>query len=282
MRKSGAKSYLYVPGDQPERLARADQRGADAVIADLEDAVAPAAKRKALAHVSDFVARESFGAQRWVRIEPDDIAAQLVALIRPGLTGIMLPKAEAATVRALDRALASTERAAGLDEGSVCVLPLIESARALRRLDEIAAAPRVVRLGMGEADLRAELGITPSPDDREMLPLRSAVVVASAAAGIAAPVAPTSLDFRDLDALRESTIALRRMGFRARTSIHPAQVPVINEAFTPGTDEVGRARDIISAYDEALAAGRGAVVDREGHMVDIAVVRWARDVLARA
>jgi citrate lyase subunit beta/citryl-CoA lyase len=279
---SSAKSYLYVPGNQPDRLAKADRRGVDAVIADLEDAVIAAAKREALAHVGAFLARDGFGAQRWVRIEPDEVAPQLTVLVQPGLTGIMLPKADAASLRALDEELTAAEQNAGLREGSVSVLPLVESARALRGLDELAAAPRVVRLGMGEADLRAELGIDPSPDDREMLPLRMAVVVASAAAGIAPPVAPTSLDFRDLDALRDSTLALRRMGFRARTCIHPAQAPVVNEAFTPSAEDLDRARSVISAYDDAVAAGQGTAVDRDGRMVDIAVVRWARDVMRRA
>lgn len=278
---TGARSYLYVPGDRPDRLALADRRGADAVIADLEDSVAPGSRADALLGVAAFLAQDGFAAQRWVRVEPSAGLDQLSAAVQPSLTGIVLPKAEPESLTALHDALSRCELVAGVPVGSTVVLALVESARGLRRLDEIAAAPRVVRLGLGEADLRAELGIDPSPDARELLPLRLAVVVASAAAAIAPPVAPASTDFRDLEALRESTAALARLGFRARTSIHPAQVPVINAAFTPTADQVERALDVVAVYEAALAQGRGAAVARDGRMVDLAVVRWARDVLSR-
>jgi len=115
-----------------------------------------------------------------------------------------------------------------------------------------------------------------------MAPLRLQLVVASAAAGIAAPVGPTSTDFRDLDALRASTRALLRLGFRGRTAIHPAQVPVINEVFSPSPEEIEAARRLVTAYEDAERQGRGVLTDDHGRMVDVAVVRSARDVLARA
>ncbi|MFC6929162.1 aldolase/citrate lyase family protein [Actinomadura yumaensis] len=133
---------------------------------------------------------------------------------------------------------------------------------------------------MGEADLRADLGVEPGPDGRELLFARSQVVMASAAARIEAPIAPVSTDFRDLDSLRASTLALKRLGFQGRACIHPDQLPVVNAVFTPSAQEVARARDLVERYDAAIAAGTGVCLDERGRLVDEAVVRSARRLLA--
>lgn len=119
----------------------------------------------------------------------------------------------------------------------------------------------------------------PSDSREELAPLRLQVVLASAAAGIGAPVGPTSTDFRDLLALRASTEALLRAGFRARTAIHPAQIPVINEVFSPSPEEVAQARRLVEAFEQSPA---GAMTDADGRMADVAVVRSARELLSRA
>nr|WP_235735418.1 hypothetical protein [Nocardioides alcanivorans] len=121
--------------------------------------------------------------------------------------------------------------------------------------------------------------MTLGPDERELLWVRSQIVVASAAAGIAPPIAPVSTDFRDLDALRTSTEALARLGFVGRACIHPAQVAVVNDVFTPGEEVVAEARDVLAAM---AAAGSGIALDSRGRMLDEAVARQARLVLARA
>ena len=169
-----------------------------------------------------------------------------------------------------------------LDEvGSEAALaPLVESAAALLRAESIAAAPRVRRLQVGEADLRADTGILPGPDDRELGWVRSWVVLVSAAAGIEPPVGPVSTDFRDLAAFRESTEALRRMGYRGRACIHPAQVEVVNAVFTPSADELDVARGVVASYEAALAEGSGVVIGEDGRMIDEAVVRQARRLLS--
>ncbi|MFI5429814.1 aldolase/citrate lyase family protein [Aeromicrobium sp. UC242_57] len=146
------------------------------------------------------------------------------------------------------------------------------------RAAEIAAAPRVHRLQVGEADLRADLGVTLGPDERELLWVRSQIVVTSAAAGIAPPIAPVSTDFRDLDALRASTEALARLGFVGRACIHPAQVAVVNDVFTPSAEAIAEAEEVLAAL---AAAGSGVAVDSRGRMLDEAVARQARRVLAR-
>lgn len=268
-----ARSYLYVPGDQPDKLTKALTRGADAVILDLEDAVPMARKdeaRDAVVGFLDALGGTYVGAV-WVRVNPGTLLeTDVTAISGFRFDGISLPKASVDEVERLHALVRGLELA---------VMPLIETADALLHLPEIAAARGVVRLQIGEADLAAQLGIEPSEDGREFAAIRSQVIVASAAAGIEPPVAPVSTDFHDRDALRASTIALRRMGFGARAAIHPRQVEVINDAFTPTPDEVAAARDIVDRFDNA---GGGIVLDAQGRMVDEPIVRAARRVLARA
>ncbi len=172
----------------------------------------------------------------------------------------------------LDQLLASLGSIAG-------VVPLLESARAVLRAGELARAPRVQRLQIGEADLRADVGIVPGADERELLYARSHVVLASAAAGIKPPIAPVSTNFRDLDAFRASTVELARLGFVGRACIHPGQVAIANDVFTPSPEEVETARRLVGRWE---FAGAGVAVDDDGRFVDEAVVRQARLVLARA
>ena len=274
-----ARSYLYVPGIEPDRLAKSPGRGADAVIADLEDAVAVDAKAAARETVATWLASLSASAgQIWVRINArspvDDIA-----VLTGTAAGVVVPKADRGLLERVDAVLADRERDLGLPRGSFAVLPLIESAVGLLDLPAVAAGPRVHRVGIGEADLIGELGLRPGTERAELAPIRLQTVVASAAAGIRAPVAPTSTDFRDLATFRTTSHALLALGFRGRTAVHPAQVPVINEVFTPTVEEVGAARALVELFE---AAGSGVVVDERGRMVDEAVVRSAREVLSRA
>lgn len=253
-------------------------RGADAIIVDLEDSVPVAAKAAARATSTDWLARlVDRRCQVWVRVNPDSLAEDVGAVVGHNVDGIVLPKADPALVRDADGLLGDLEREHGVS--AVAVMCLVETSQGLLRAAELATLPRVHRLGIGEADLLAELRIRPSDGRRELTSLRLQIVVASAAAGIAAPAAPTSTDFRDLDALRESTRELMALGFRARTAIHPAQVPVINDVFTPSEDEVERARRIVAAFEAAVERGSGVCVDDDGRMIDVAVVRSAREVL---
>ena len=279
------RSYLFVPGDRPDMLAKAGQRGADAVIADLEDAVAPGGKvaaRTTVASWLDDLDEPDF--EPWVRINPTNELREddLTAVFRPQLRGIMVPK-----VRSVDELLevgnllARMESAATRPAGDVKLLPIVETVTGLLAVGALARAPRVHQLMIGEFDLGAELGIDPTYEPA-LVPLRMQVVVASAAAGIEPPLGPVSPDFQDLDSLRDGTRRLVRLGFGSRPAIHPAQVPVFNEVLTPTSEEVERAGRLVSLYEEALAEGRGAVTNDEGHMVDEAVVKVARRVLETA
>ncbi|HLI14625.1 MAG TPA: aldolase/citrate lyase family protein [Acidimicrobiales bacterium] len=286
-----ARSYLYVPADQPAKLGRALERGADALIVDLEDAVAPSAKARARGELARWLAGLGADppAEVWVRINAvvedrlEGTAEDVDAALAPALAGLLVAKCERATqLEALDALLASAERAHGLAPGTTPVAPLLESATGLLDARRLAAARRVVRLHLGEADLAAELGIRPSPDESELAWARSQVVLVSAACRLEAPVGPVSTDVRDLEALRASTERLARLGFGGRAVVHPAQVPVVNAVFTPSEDEVRAAAAVVARFERALAEERAAVLDADGRLIDEAVVRGARALLRRA
>lgn len=268
------RSALYVPGNRPDLFDKALAGPADVLLLDLEDAVPLRDKDSARAEVVAWLGTVTSNRRIWVRVNPGELGrADLSAVALPGVEAVCLAKTESARqVREVGDLLAEHEAV----PDSIRICPLLESATAVYAAREIAFAPRVLRLQVGEADLCAELGITPSSDARELLPIRAQIVLASAAAGIAAPLGPASTDFRDLDALRESTRALQRSGFRGRTCVHPAQVPVVNDVCTPDAVDIDRARALVHRFE---SADGGVVLDDAGRMVDAAVIRQARRLL---
>ncbi len=270
-----AQVYLFVPGDSETKLAKAASLGADAIIADLEDAVAPAIKPEARLRVAAWLAdRGSLGVERWVRVNAGEhLQADVAALEGTAPTGIMVPKVHGPGD--LDRATAALD-AAGLT--SAGLLPLIETAEAVVAVDAIARVPRVRRLMIGEMDLGVDLGMAPGIAAWDAIRVR--LVVASAAVGLPAPIGPVDADFHDLARLDRETRRLFEMGFRARAAIHPAQIPVLLHSLAPTPEEIAWARRVIATYAEALDGGRGAVVDIDGSMIDEAVVARARRIVA--
>jgi citrate lyase subunit beta / citryl-CoA lyase len=275
-----ARSYLYVPGDRPDHLAKALARGADALVVDLEDAVAPEAKAAAAELAGAWLAdHPAPPADLWVRVNPESLASDIAATLTAGVRGVVLPKAAPDLLAQADELLAAQEQRLGAPSGTFAVIPLIETARGIMACAQIAGTPRVARLIIGEADLAADLRLRLTDAREEMRPLRMQVVVASAAAGIGAPVGPVWADFQDLGELARSTQVLADLGFRARTAIHPRQIAVINEVFTPTAEEARAARELVSSFE---AAGGGALIDASGRMVDRALVRTAYETLDRA
>lgn len=271
------RSVLYVPGNRPELFDKALAGPADVVLLDLEDAVPLGEKDSARAEVSDWLRTVTVARPRiWVRVNSGPEAHHdLSAVALPVLDAICLAKTESAEqVRTAATVLSAYEAV----PGRIRICPLLESATAILEARAIAAAPRVARLQLGEADLCADTGIDPA-DPGGLLAIRTQVVLASAAAGIDPPIGPVSTDFRDLDALAVSTKTLSRLGFRGRSCIHPAQVPIVNQVFTPDTAELGRARELLSRFE---SANGGVVLDLDGRMVDLAVIRRARRMLADA
>ncbi len=281
-----ARSFLYVPGDQADMLGGAIHRGADALIIDLEDAVAPESKASARSIVARWLTGlEDPAPQLWVRINSRSPLREsdLEAVVCPALRGVYVPKtASRQEMEMVADALDDLEPDAGVEGGQIQIGPLLESAAGILAAPDIATGRRVSHLSIGEEDLAAELGMQPSEDRRELVPIRTGVVVASAAAGINAPIGPVNTNFRDLQALRESSEALRRMGYGGRTAIHPSQIPVINDAFTPSAAEVAAARAVVEQFEAAQRHGSGVAVDEDGALIDLAVVKRARRTLAGA
>jgi citrate lyase subunit beta/citryl-CoA lyase len=280
-----ARSYLYVPGDQPDKLARAASRGADALLVDLEDAVLPARKGAARDTTRAWL-ESTFGSaglpELWVRLNADAVEEDLAAVVLPGLTGVVVPKAEPALLRRVDEALRAVEREVGLVEGVTRLIPMVETALGVLRAEEVAAAPRVLRLGIGEADLAGALGLRPGPQREELWHIRSVLVLASASGGLLSPVGPVELALDDPDLLEETTQLLLRQGFRARTVLAPRQLDVVHRVFTPSADEVREAHRVLRLLEASAAQGSGVAVDADGRFIDAATVRSAREVLARA
>lgn len=283
-----AISHLYVPGSRPERFLKAERAvGGGAVIFDLEDAVAPRDKAAARGHVAHHLAqhqsRRASGAaalQTWVRLNADErLEADVEAVVGTGLTGVIPAKASSREeLDRLDELLAAMEAERGLVRGRTAVAPLIESGLGLANVLDIARGPRVTTLHLGEIDLAGDLGLETGPDESELLFARSQVVVASSAAGIASPVAPVSSTFRDLAGFAASSRALRRLGFFGRACIHPDQIPVVEQVFGHSSEQTREATEVLRRLDEA---GSGVAVDADGRMIDEAVARQARRVLAR-
>ena len=271
------RSFLYVPGDRPSMLAKAPSRGADVLIIDLEDSVAPNAKEEARRIILDAIPEmEAAGAELAVRVnsEPEEQEADVAALTDAGIKTLMVPKA---TSQALE-VLTQQCRGVGISS-SLRLVALIESGRGLWEALSIAEHPQVVGLAIGEQDLAADLGLEHGADPMLWHPARSRLVWASAAAGLRGPSGPVWTDIGDLDGLRGSTRLLRKCGYSSRPAIHPAQVPVINEVFTPSEEELEIARQLVDDYQQEREEGRGAIRNSQGRMIDEAVIRRARRLL---
>jgi len=278
------RSMLFVPANNPRFIDKAHTRGADAIILDLEDSVPDAeldVARAALRHAAQTVAQA--GADVVVRINnPDQLAAaDIEAAVFPGVKALLLPKARgAAHVRDISAQMAAREETEGMASGTVRLVPMIETADAYFQALEIARADkRNVALNLGGEDFAADVGMVP---DGETLALpKQQIVIAARAAGLM-PLGlfGTVADFQDLEGVRRAAETARRFGMEGASCIHPSNVPILNEAFSPNPEEVEHANRVITAYAEATAAGQGAITV-DGKMIDVPVVERAEKLLAR-
>ncbi|GAB2599218.1 HpcH/HpaI aldolase/citrate lyase family protein [Pseudactinotalea suaedae] len=263
-------TLLYVPADRPDRVVKALASAADVVVVDLEDAVAAGHKDAARASLAEVLV----GATRPVQVRVNAVGSpwftadvQAVRTLGSSI-GIRVPK-----VSDPDgvRALSAIRRPLHL---------LLESALGLERAYELAtASPAVSSIGLGEADLRSDLGIVGEPG---MTWARSRLVVAARAAGLPAPAMSVYPNVRDLEGLAESCALGRSLGMLGRAAIHPAQLPVIEKAFLPSREQLARAREVVERVGEATADGAGTVVLDDGTFLDVAMVDAARRTLALA
>lgn len=280
------RSLLFMPADSPRKIAKGAALPADAIIADLEDAIALSRKHESRALlVESFQKLPQNGASRFIRINPvhspfwpDDLLKTFAAAPR----AYVIPKVEsAADLQLVSERLTTLERAAGLPIGTVRLLAIVESAAGVMNLREIAGADsRLVALALGAEDFAGDIGAQRTREGWEVFYARSAVVTAAAAFGLQA-IDTVYIDLTDDSGLAEECEAVQKMGFRGKLAVHPRQVNVINRAFTPDLSEVAAARRLIAVFEAHQRAGRGVCV-LDGKMVDMPMYRAAQDLLARA
>lgn len=282
------RSWLFVPGDRPERYPKALGSGAHAVIFDLEDSVAAENVESARRSLSELLSadRQDVRVRQFVRVRESapyaELHADLAAVVAPGLDGLVLPKVDDARVIVrVEAALDVWESLRGLAPGQTRIAVLVESPSALRVAAELAgASPRVAALCFGAEDYAKATGLAADDGSEGLTHARAEVAMASHAAGVEA-VDMVSREFRDLEALERSVRRGRGLGFGGKLAIHPDQVATINAGFRANAAELERARRIIRAYDDAGLDGRG-VLSVDGEMVDAPVVERARQLLAEA
>jgi len=284
------RSFLFAPGNHPRRVEKALSLGADAVILDLEDAVATSDKAAARKPVAEALKgpRRCRGYVRPNAPSSPFCYQDLVETLHDKVDGVVLPKVEsAADLHAIDWLMAALEREHGITEGSIDLIPMVETAAGVARVDRIVQARnlrpyrapwRVKRLAFGAADYSLDVGLVPSHEEPELAEARARVVLASRAAGMEGPLDSPWFHLRDMEGYRRAVERSRRGGFQGRLCVHPDQVPVANELFTPSADEVARAERIVAAFRQAEARG-AAAVEVDGQMVDYPIVHRAQALL---
>ncbi|MFO1162880.1 MAG: CoA ester lyase [Reyranellaceae bacterium] len=278
------RSILYVPGNVPKFIDKAHERGADCVLVDLEDSVTPAEKPTARAMLPETMKKVArAGADVAVRVNrPMRLALpDLEAAVRPGLSALFITKAEGVQhLRLLDEAVSELERERGMPPGGIGFVAMIEHPRALAHINDIAEhAPRLVAMTLGGEDFALETGSIPGDESLE-LPKRLVAFAAQAHGVAMLGILGTVADYTDPTAYRKSAERARRFGFSGATCVHPGLVQALNQAFTPGNDEVAQARKLIAADEKAAAEGRGSFTV-DGKMIDVPVIDRARRLLRR-
>ena len=284
------RSMLWVPGNREEWMQNAPQYGADALVLDLEDSVPLPEKVYARQLVRKILDTQgTAGYTTLVRV--NDLESGLIeddveALVCSGLYGIVLPKVRSSEdIVQADILLKTLERRAGLEVGTILIKASIETARAIREAYEIVkASPRVCHTGIGHiksGDTARALGYVWTREGKETFFVRSKVLLDARAAGDPYPCAGAWSDIRDLEGLRAYCLEMRQLGYTGIALLHPSHIPIANEIFTPSSDEIAYWRGVVQTMEEAEKAGRAAI-SYQGQMIDIAMVKMARDMLEMA
>lgn len=282
------RSVLFVPGNKEDWMRKAPRYNADALILDLEDSVPDEHKAEAREIVRRMIAELSAAGQtlfvRVNRLETGLTAFDLEAITSPGLYGVILPKVEAPEdVVEVDVLLKFFERKAGMEAGSICIDPALETAAGIRQAYEVAtAADRVAHMGGGggkDGDTARSIGFQWTQEGLETLFLKSKILVDARSAGVQYPISGGWMDIHNLDGLRQLATQLRQLGYTGMHLIHPSHVAVVNEVFTPSHEEIAHWQGIINAMEERRKEGSAAVT-YNGNMVDVAHEETARAMLA--
>ena len=278
------RSMLYVPATSEKFIEKAHERGADAIKIDLEDAVALAEKPRARTLVRSAAKTVARGGadvlvriNRPLRMAVDDLEAS----VWPEVHGLVLPKVESADhIGFLAEIITELENERDMQRGHIKLMALIETPRGYSNVRDIAnSSERLSAIALGQEDFSAEMGMV-EPEGMSLLSYYQTVQVAAREAGILPIGYPGSIaEFTDLELFKSNALLARKLGFDGGACIHPKQVPILNEAFTPTDDEIDRSERMVAAYDAAMAAGDGAVAF-EGKMIDVPVVARAERILS--
>lgn len=276
------RSFLFAPGNHPRRVEKSFTTGCDAVILDLEDAVAVAEKpgTRATVVAALKLPRNCRGYIRVNSIDTEFCFDDIEAVVGPWLDGIMLPKVErAADLQAVDWMIASLERRHGIEPGSIDLIPIIETAQGHAAAREIAASGgRLKRLSFGGGDYTRDLNLQWTFAEEEISAVRAEVVLASRLAGIEAPIDTVFIHIKQHEHFALSARKGREFGFQGKLCIHPDQVGPTNAAYTPTDEEAAWARKIISSFDIAEAEGL-ASIQVDGYFVDYPIVEKAQRIV---
>jgi len=285
--KRPIRTMMYVPGHKEKWIDKIPTFGADVIVLDLEDSVPDHLKVDARAIVASAIERlKDCGSRLFVRTNKGKFAYNfddLLAVVQPGLAGIVVTKAEdPEDIECISRMIAEVEHRKGMPSGGVTMIPPIETARAAQFVFEIASNPRVETIcavSARGADLERNLGFTWTPEGLETLYHRSQAVIACKAAGKRFPIGGMWQEVHDLEGLRKQAIFNKQLGFSGEIVIHPSNVPVINEVYSPTQEQLAFYRGMIEAFAEAEKRGEGAIL-YQGEHIDIAHVETAKDFLA--
>jgi citrate lyase subunit beta / citryl-CoA lyase len=284
------RSFLFAPGNVARRVEKALTLDADVVIVDLEDSVATAEKAATRKAVAEALQRPR-KPRGYVRVNAPASPycfGDLYEVLHRGVEGIVLPKVEsAADLHAIDWLIWNLERERGIPEGSIDLVPQIETAAGVQRIDRIVQARslrpyrgewRVKRVAFGAADYGHELGLTVGLDEEELKDARARVVLSSRAAGLEGPLDSPWFHFKEAEGFARALERSRRSGFQGRLCVHPDQIAPVNAAYMPSEKELARAERIVAAFRQAEARGEAAV-QVDGEMVDYPVVYRAQALL---
>ena len=284
-----SRSFLFCPGNHPRKVAKVFDAGADAVILDLEDAVAVSEKAATRSPVVAALG-EPRPCRGYVRVNGLDTGftfGDLEAVIAPGVDGIVLPKVESATdIAKVDWLMGELEARRGLAVGAIDLMPILETGPGVANARAICGAicgagGRVRRVSFGAGDYARDMGIDWTRDEAEFAHARAEVVLASRVGGLEPPIDTVWVDLTDAEGLAASAARVKAMGFQGKMCIHPGQIEPVHRVFSPTDEEVARAEKIVAAFDEAEAEG-SASIQIDGQFVDYPIVARARRVLALA
>ena len=280
------RSLLFVPGNQPRMLERASGLKPDAFIPDMEDSVPIDEKANAREVTASYLAKLGAGGvpviPRVNSLDTGLLDDDLAAMVGEHVFGVSVGKIETPQdIATISAKLDALEREAGIEVGSVRLVPWIETAMAIVHLYEICkASPRIVGVAFGAEDFTNDMGIERTESEAETYFARNSIAVAARAADVVALDTPY-FGFRDPDGLRENAGVARQYGFKGKFAIHPAQIDIINETFSPSHAEIEHARRVVDAFEEAASRGRGST-SLDGKVVDVPVVKRAQAVLELA